>query len=97
MSIQTVTAEILQGNFTNDQLSSIIDSVKYARSKLTRHTIRSLQVGDNVNFNSAKLGRNVTGVVTKIAIKYVTVKTVSGLWRVPANMLTVVEDEQEFA
>jgi small-conductance mechanosensitive channel len=97
MSIQTVTAEILQGNFTNDQLSSIIDSVKYARSKLTRHTIRSLQVGDNVNFNSAKQGRNVTGVVTKIAIKYVTVKTVAGLWKVPANMLTVVEDEQEFA
>ena len=97
MSIQTVTAEILAGNFTNDQLSSIIDSVKYARSKLTRHTIRSLQVGDNVNFNSAKQGRNVTGVVTKIAIKYVTVKTVSGLWRVPANMLTVIEDEQEFA
>jgi small-conductance mechanosensitive channel len=97
MSIQTVTAEILQGNFTNDQLSSIIDSVKYARSKLTRHTIRSLQVGDNVNFNSAKQGRNVTGVVTKIAIKYVTVRSVSGLWRVPANMLTVIEDEQEFA
>jgi small-conductance mechanosensitive channel len=97
MSIQTVTAEILQGNFTNDQLSSIIDSVKYARSKLTRHTIRSLQVGDNVNFNSTKIGRNVTGVVTKIAIKYVTVNTVSGLWRVPANMLTVIEDEQEFA
>jgi hypothetical protein len=97
MSIQTVTAEILQGNFTNEQLSSIIDSVKYARSKLTRHTIRSLQVGDNVNFNSVKQGRNVTGVVTKIAIKYVTVKTVSGLWRVPANMLTLIEDEQEFA
>jgi small-conductance mechanosensitive channel len=97
MSIQTVTAEILQGNFTNDQLSSIIDSVKYARSKLTRHTIRSLQVGDNVNFNSVKQGRNVTGVVTKIAIKYVTVNTVSGLWRVPANMLTVIEDENEFA
>jgi len=97
MSIQTVTAEILQGNFTNDQLSSIIDSVKYARSKLTRHTIRSLQVGDNVNFNSVKQGRNVTGVVTKIAIKYVTVKTVSGLWRVPANMLSVIEDQNEFA
>jgi len=97
MSIQTVTAEILQGNFTNDQLSSIIDSVKYARSKLTRHTIRSLQVGDNVNFNSTKQGRNVTGVVVKIAIKFVTVKTVSGLWRVPANMLSVIEDEQEFA
>jgi hypothetical protein len=36
---------------------------------------------------------NVTGVVTKIAIKYVTVKTAQGLWRVPANMLTLVEEE----
>jgi small-conductance mechanosensitive channel len=94
MSIQTVTAEILQGNFTNDQLSSIIDSVKYARSKLTRHTIRSLQIGDNVNFNSAKQGRNVTGVVMKIAIKYVTVRTATGLWKVPANMLTLIEDKE---
>ena len=94
MSIQTVNAEILQGNFTNDQLTSIIDSVKYARSRLTRHTIRSLQVGDNVNFDSTKLGRNITGVVTKIAIKYVTVKTISGLWKVPANMLTLVEDKE---
>ena len=94
MSIQTVNAEILQGNFTNDQLSSIIDSVKYARSRLTRHTIRSLQVGDNVNFDSTKLGRNVTGVVTKIAIKYVTVRTATGLWKVPANMLTLIEDKE---
>jgi hypothetical protein len=47
-----------------------------------------------VNFDSVKLGRNVTGVVIKIAIKYVTVKTVSGLWRVPANMLTLVEDRE---
>jgi len=36
---------------------------------------------------------NVTGVVTKIAIKYVTVKTAQGAWRVPANMLEKVEDE----
>jgi small-conductance mechanosensitive channel len=93
MSIQTVNAEILLGKFSNDELSSIIDTVKYARSKLTRHTIRSLMVGDNVNFDSAKLGRNVTGVVTKIAIKYVTVRTATGLWRVPANMLTVVQEE----
>ena len=97
MSIQTVNAEILQGNFTNDQLTSIIDAVKFARARLTEQTKRSLRIGDNVNFNSTKLGQNVTGVVVKIAIKFVTVKTVTGLWRVPANMLTVVADEQEFA
>ena len=93
MSIQTVNAEILQGNFTNDQLTSIIDAVKFARARLTERNKRSLRIGDNVNFNSTKQGRNVTGVVMKIAIKYVTVQTTTGLWRVPANMLTVVEDE----
>jgi hypothetical protein len=39
---------------------------------------------------------NMTGFVTKIAIKYVTVKTLGGLWRVPANMLSKIED-QEYA
>jgi exosome complex RNA-binding protein Csl4 len=93
MSIQTVNSEILAGNFTNEQLSSIIDAVKFARARLTEKTKRSLRIGDNVNFDSAKQGRNVTGVVTKIAIKYVTVRTATGLWRVPANMLTLVEKE----
>jgi exosome complex RNA-binding protein Csl4 len=92
MSIQTVNAEILQGNFTNDQLTSIIDAVKFARARLTEKTKRSLRIGDNVNFNSTKQGRNVTGIVMKIAIKYVTVQTSTGMWRVPANMLTVIED-----
>jgi small-conductance mechanosensitive channel len=96
MSIQTVNTEILTGNFTNDQLSSIIDAVKFARARLTEQTKRSLRIGDNVNFNSTKQGRNVTGVVVKIAIKFVTVRTATGLWRVPANMLTLVED-REFA
>ena len=96
MSIQTVTAEIISGKFTNDELSSLIDSIKYARARLGKQAIRALNIGDNVNFNSTKLGQNVTGVVTKIAIKYVTVKTINGLWRVPANMLTVVEDADNF-
>jgi small-conductance mechanosensitive channel len=93
MSIQTVTAEIIAGNFTNDELSSIIDSVKFARARLAKRSIRALSMGDNVQFTSSKTGQTVTGFVTKIGIKYVTVRTVGGLWRVPANMLAVVEDE----
>ena len=96
MSIQTVTAEIISGKFTNEELSSLIDSIKYAKARLGKAAIRALSIGDNVNFNSAKQGCNVTGVVTKIAIKYVTVQTTTGLWRVPANMLTVVEDADNF-
>lgn len=91
MSVQTITTEIVSSKFTNAELTAIIDAVKFARARLTERTKRSLSIGDNVNFNSIKHKRNVTGVVTKIAIKYVTVNTINGMWRVPANMLTVVE------
>jgi hypothetical protein len=96
MNIMDINTAILQGGWTNDQLTSMIDAVKFARARLTEQSKRSLSIGDNVNFTSSKLGRNVTGVVTKIAIKFVTVKTAQGAWRVPANMLTKI-DEQEFA
>ena len=88
MSIQTVNAEILAGNFTNEQLSSVIDSVKFARARLTDKTKRSLRLGQSVKFTSTKSGMDFTGTVDKIAIKFVTVRTQQGLWRVPANMLS---------
>ena len=97
MNVDRINTAIISGNLTNDELTTVIDAVRYARAQLGKRSIRALSIGDNVNFNSTKLGRNVTGVVTKIAIKYVTVKTVAGLWKVPANMLTVVEDQPEFA
>jgi hypothetical protein len=87
MSIQSVNAEILSGNFTNEQLSSIIDAVKFARARLTDQTKRSLKLGASVKFTSNKNGMTYNGTVDKIAIKYVTVRTTQGLWRVPANML----------
>jgi len=92
MNANTVASTIIVGNFTNDELASIIEAVKYARSRLQKQTIRSLMLGDAVNFTSTKTGRNITGTVYKIAQKYVTVRTVEGLWKVPANMLTVTED-----
>ena len=96
MDIKQINSAIMFGTWTNTELSSMIDAVKWARANLQKQVKRELSVGDNVNFTSSKTGMNVTGVVTKIAIKYVTVKTVQGLWRVPANMLTKIEDP-EFA
>ena len=92
MNVQDINTALVTGSFTNDQLQSVVDAVKFARSRLARATKCTLRVGDNVNFTSNKTGVNYTGVVTKIAIKYVTVKTISGLWRVPANMLNKIED-----
>ena len=96
MNIDRINSAIIQGNLTNDELTTVIEAVKYARSRLQKQVKNALMIGDNVNFTSSKTGQNVTGVVTKIAIKYVTVKTLQGAWRVPANMLSKI-DEQEFA
>jgi len=94
MNISQINTAIIQGKWTNDELTSMIDAVKFVRARLADASKRSLAIGDSVNFTSSKSGQNMTGFVTKIAIKYITVKTLGGLWRVPANMLTKVEDRE---
>ena len=79
--------------WTDIELRSMIDAVKWNRANLAKQIKRSMTVGDNVEFTSSKTGRLTRGFVTKIAIKYVTVNTGMGLWRVPANMLSVVDKE----
>jgi uncharacterized protein YwbE len=93
LTIQDINGAIMSQSWTNTQLTSMIDSVKYARSRLVQETKYSLRVGDNVQFTSSKTGRLTRGFVTKIAIKYVTVDTGMGQWRVPANMLSKVDDK----
>jgi hypothetical protein len=86
-TIQEVNTSIMFSNFSNEQLNSISDAVNYARAQLRATKIRSFTKGDTVKFHSTKRGVTVTGTVTKVAIKYVTVKDGAMLWRVPANML----------
>ena len=90
MDINQVRTAIMLSEFSNEELNVLSDALKYARAQLGRQVKRSISIGDNVNFTSTKTGMNYTGTVTKIAIKYVTVRTVQGLWKVPANMLTVI-------
>jgi ASC-1-like (ASCH) protein len=96
IDLRNILVGIRNGDLNNDDLNLIIEAVKFARKQLAQNAKRDLKIGDNVNFTSTKTGQNVTGMVTKIAIKYVTVRTINGLWRVPANMLTRIEDS-EFA
>ncbi len=87
VTIQEINTAIIAGQFTNDQLTSIGDAIRYARAQLGKDKIREFRKGDTVKFTSAKRGCVVTGTVSKVAIKYVTVSTNQGLWKVPANML----------
>jgi len=86
-TIQEVNTSIMFSNFSNEQLNSINDAVSYARSQLRAVKIREFTKGDMVKFHSVKRGVTMTGTVSKVAIKYVTVATQQGLWKVPANML----------
>jgi hypothetical protein len=93
LTIQDVNKAIMLQEWTNTELSSMIDAVKWNRERLAKRVKYSIMVGDNVEFTSSKTGRLTRGFVTKIAIKYVTINTGMGLWKVPANMLTVVDKE----
>jgi hypothetical protein len=94
LSISQVNSAIMTQVWTDIELRSMIDSVQWNRSRLRERIKRSIMLGDNVEFTSSKTGRLMRGHVTKIAIKYVTVNTGMGLWKVPANMLTLVEEKE---
>jgi hypothetical protein len=87
MNADQIAKSIRFTPWTNDELVKFIDAVKYARAQLTRDNIREFVEGDAVRFNSRKHGL-IGGIVEKVAIKYVTVRSPVGLFRVPDNMLT---------
>lgn len=88
-TIQEINRAIISGVFTNDDLSSIVDAVKYARAQLTKQKTRAFGIGDSVKFTSNRNGVTYKGTIRKIAIKFVTVDTGPLLFKVPANMLEV--------
>lgn len=91
LTIQQVNSAIMLQSWTDTELSSMIDAVKWNRANLAKQIKRGMMVGDQVEFTSTRTGRVMQGSVYKVAIKYVTVKTTEGLWKVPANMLRAVE------
>jgi hypothetical protein len=87
MNIAQINSAIIKGNFTNDDLSSIIDAVKFARSRLTQKNKFAFKAGSPVKFTSNRNGVTYNGIVDKVKIKYILVKTNAGMFNVPANML----------
>ena len=90
MKVQDINAAIISGIFTNDDLNSIVDALKYARAQLSKQNRRAFMPGDTVKFTSNRNGVTYTGVVNKVKIKYILVRTNSGTYNVPANMLEAV-------
>lgn len=89
LTIEQVNAAIVSGTFSNDELNTVVQALKFARSQLGRQAKVGLTVGVKVTFTSSKTGLNLTGTVSKINRKYIHVTTQQGVWRVPPQMLTV--------
>ena len=86
-TIQEINSSIIHGTFTNDQLDSIIMSIKYARGQIAQKNKFTLVRGSKVKFVSSRTGQTVIGEVTDIKRKFIHVRSGMINWRVPANML----------
>jgi hypothetical protein len=94
MDIKQINSAIMFGTWTNTELNSMIDAVKWNRAQLAKQIKYTIQRGTYVKFTSSRSGVVVSGEVEKVAIKYATVKTPAGRYKVPVNMLEV--DAQPF-
>ena len=92
LTVQEINRAIMHGTFTNAELISIGEAIKFNRAQLVKQVKRNVTLGSTVKFTSNRNGQTYVGTVEKIAIKYVTVRDSSarGLWKVPASMLEVV-------
>jgi len=87
MTLQEINCAILSGSFSNEDLTSITDAIKFARGQLASKAKCTLTVGSNVKFTNSRSGSVVLGTVNKVNRKFIIVKSGMTNWRVPANML----------
>jgi hypothetical protein len=93
--IQQLNRSIMFGKWTDVELRSMAEAIRFAQTSLRKQVKRNLDVGVRVRWVSSKNPAGATGTVKKIAIKYVTVRNDrdGGLWKIPANMLEIVEGQ----
>jgi hypothetical protein len=91
MNIKQINTAIMQGDFSNEELNSIGDAIRFARAQLVIQNKSALTLGSNVKFTSSSKG-TISGVVKKINRKFIIVDEPGQFrsWRVPASMLTVL-------
>jgi len=84
--LKTIIEDIFKMESTD--LSAIIDAVKMRRNQLHTSDAHQFKIGDRVSF-AGRHGSTLKGVVEKVKIKYVLVRTDSGTrWNVPGSHLT---------
>ena len=89
-TIQQVNEAIMFGNFTNDQLNSVVAALKYARAQMTKQKARSFVSGDRGRFSSR--GNTFFGTIERVKLKNAFVNVGNHRrYNVPLNMLEADE------
>jgi hypothetical protein len=94
MNISEINRSIIAGSFTNDELTSIGDAIKFARAQLANKNKFTLVKGSKVKFTNSRSGGIVIGTVEKVNRKFIIVREQNPssmfgtIWRVPASMLS---------
>jgi hypothetical protein len=89
MNIQAINTAIITNSFTAQDLDSIQDAIKFAKSKLASTMSVTLKAGQRVFLTHAKVGGKAYGTILKVKIKKADVKMDSGTtFQVPLSMLT---------
>ena len=88
VDLRNILVDIRNGDLNNDDLTLIIEAVKFKRAQNGRQAARTLKIGEQVSFN----GRNgvVTGRLEQIKIKKAIVVSGQTRWNVPLAMLEAV-------
>ena len=85
-TLQKTISDIYKMNGTD--LSAVVDAVKMRRNQLHTSDAHQFRIGDRVSF-AGRHGSILKGVVEKIKIKYVLIRTDGGTrWNVPGSHLT---------
>ena len=94
MSNLVTKASELIYKMDQDQLQQVVEAIQLKRQFLARQAIKNFVVGDMVQFTSKRTGGKVNATVEKVNKKYVIVSTHIGgeEWRVPATMLTKINE-----
>jgi hypothetical protein len=90
ITLEQLRQEIMFGGHSLEDISTLVEAIKFARTQLGKQVKSKLTIGSTVEFTDSRIGHTYTGKVLKVAVKNVTVSTNKGNFRVPASMLTVV-------
>lgn len=86
LNAREIAQAISHQEWSNEELNSFVMAIRYNRTQMTRHAVRSLQRGDKVRFKS-RSGAYAYGVVERIKIKNVMVRINNFVYTVPASLL----------